>query len=66
MEEITREQMHYILGIDRMTPAYAKVQEDIEKMHDKGFLYIDIAREMYLEMKEDYNESVRGVQASRS
>lgn len=60
MEDITKEQMYYILGIDRISPAYANVQNEIEKIHDCGERYIDIARDMYLEMKDEYNEAVRG------
>lgn len=60
MKDITKEQMYFILGVDRISPAYAKVQNEIENIHDNGERYIDIAREMYLEMKDDYNEVVRG------
>ena len=55
MEEITREQAYYIMGIEKDPIKYGKVRGDIAYMHDEGKItYIEILRQIYLSMKEEY------------
>jgi|GEM_PF-3574391 len=60
VEEITREQAYYIMGIDREPIKYRKIRADICFMHDeKEVPYIEILRDIYLDMKEEFAGSLK-------
>jgi len=53
MEEIGKEEVYYILGIEGNPLIYASVMKNIDVMHDqKGMSYVEILRDIYLSLKD--------------
>jgi hypothetical protein len=60
MEEIGKEEVYYILGIDGNPLIYAKIMKGIDDMHDRqGMSYVDILRELYLSLKDEFIDSLQ-------